>query len=245
MKTMDFTDWASVLYSDALAHHGIRGQKWGVRRFQNPDGTLTALGRTRNQKESGHKEAEADINKLRNMSYGSERDRHVTKVLSKIHAIDEERTSLANEAYNKAHSNRKESPRYAYHKALNDYDATEKGQYLKKTSEWLSEEISKKSGDWYERKGVSKGFRKNRKEYEDCKEAYKKREIELGLDKRSGGMLARNRRERIRKRDKTLQELEKKSKQIDNDLVQVVMKDLKFPDTAQNRKLLRRYIFWD
>jgi len=30
---------------DYLAHHGIKGQKWGVRRYQNPDGTLTSEGR--------------------------------------------------------------------------------------------------------------------------------------------------------------------------------------------------------
>ena len=30
-----------------LYHHGIKGQKWGIRRYQNPDGTLTALGRKR------------------------------------------------------------------------------------------------------------------------------------------------------------------------------------------------------
>ena len=28
-----------------LAHFGIKGQKWGVRRYQNSDGTLTTAGR--------------------------------------------------------------------------------------------------------------------------------------------------------------------------------------------------------
>jgi hypothetical protein len=30
-----------------LEHHGVKGQKWGIRRFQNPDGSLTAKGRKR------------------------------------------------------------------------------------------------------------------------------------------------------------------------------------------------------
>lgn len=33
--------------SDYLMHHGVKGQKWGVRRYQNDDGTLTAEGRER------------------------------------------------------------------------------------------------------------------------------------------------------------------------------------------------------
>ena len=33
--------------TDYLAHHGIKGQKWGVRRFQNPDGTRTEEGKKR------------------------------------------------------------------------------------------------------------------------------------------------------------------------------------------------------
>lgn len=30
---------------NTLCHHGIKGQKWGVRRYQNPDGSLTNAGR--------------------------------------------------------------------------------------------------------------------------------------------------------------------------------------------------------
>lgn len=36
-----------IIHSDELMHHGIKGQKWGLRRYQNDDGTLTEAGRLR------------------------------------------------------------------------------------------------------------------------------------------------------------------------------------------------------
>ena len=37
-----------------LIHSGIRGQKWGVRRFQNKDGTWTAEGKKRRAVKEGY-----------------------------------------------------------------------------------------------------------------------------------------------------------------------------------------------
>lgn len=40
----NYISTAPLYDSEYLAHYGIKGQKWGIRRFQNPDGTLTAEG---------------------------------------------------------------------------------------------------------------------------------------------------------------------------------------------------------
>lgn len=57
------SEQSEFLHSDSdltqLFHHGIKGQKWGVRRFQNEDGSLTEEGKKRyNQDESKKPEEE-------------------------------------------------------------------------------------------------------------------------------------------------------------------------------------------
>lgn len=47
---MEFTSTGTEYVDEFFAHHGIKGQKWGIRRFQNEDGTLTEAGKKRYNK---------------------------------------------------------------------------------------------------------------------------------------------------------------------------------------------------
>ena len=46
------TSNGSFISQNELYHHGIKGMKWGVRRFQNDDGSLTTAGKKRYRDES-------------------------------------------------------------------------------------------------------------------------------------------------------------------------------------------------
>lgn len=50
--------------STELVHHGIKGQKWGHRRFQNPDGSLTPAGKARYSKPPSPDKVRRNVDKM-------------------------------------------------------------------------------------------------------------------------------------------------------------------------------------
>jgi hypothetical protein len=89
-----------VRYSDELYHHGIKGQKWGIRRYQNPDGSLTPEGLKRYGRSGKRHVDEKTISKI-NKIYDSNlpAKKKYKKILSAI-GIDETAIDDIKQRYN-------------------------------------------------------------------------------------------------------------------------------------------------
>lgn len=78
-----------------LYHYGIKGQKWGVRRFQNPDGSLTPAGKKRVSKEYKNYMQKAQADQARS---------HQRMVIDAYNDTADEYNRYKIAEYNKKHS---------------------------------------------------------------------------------------------------------------------------------------------
>lgn len=77
-----------------LAHHGIKGMKWGVRRYQNPDGTLTEAGKKRQYKQDMRqiKREHKQARKSGQIKDVTNRQKVLSKVMTEATSTDEYKT---------------------------------------------------------------------------------------------------------------------------------------------------------
>ena len=88
-----------------LAHHGIKGQRWHVRRFQNPDGSLTEKGKRRMKTLQG-KSDKLDVKKAKLNS-----PKNMVR-LSQYKSLSADRHAAANKAHTKYVQEAKKAAEY-------------------------------------------------------------------------------------------------------------------------------------
>jgi len=93
----DYFTPSTVIEENHLEHHGVLGMKWGVRRYQNADGSLTAKGKVRVSKEykkaaiKGNEALRKNYNKMYFDSYNKAADKMNNGEIDKFNKAQEKK----------------------------------------------------------------------------------------------------------------------------------------------------------
>ena len=136
----------TIIRDDELMHYGVLGMKWGVRRYQNKDGTLTNAGKKRlatsikkqyprKVTNDAYKQIKQDIADELRDNYKSQLQSHIKTIREKKEFLDKV-WSINDEYYDKEYSN---DTQRAYDKTY---------EYLKKNNpDYLNTIIKENDGD--------------------------------------------------------------------------------------------------
>lgn len=139
-----------------LAHHGIKGQKWGVRRYQNADGSLTAEGRKRYESDikKGYRDVDGYLTAIGRVAKDP---RNKEKGVKGLFRLEDYEVNPKNNAGKKS-----------FEQLKKDYPGLDSNSKLSENSyDKLSEAVSETSGDWYFSEGKSPAFKRQLKVIKD------------------------------------------------------------------------------
>lgn len=122
-------EYVDPMTSDEIYHYGTKGMHWGERLYQNPDGSLTSLGKLRYGNKSNYSRVQAAKASIKKKKIQARTDAEVAKYRKK-----------AQETYNKelkkhSEAEKKEEPKKETSKNVNNSDSKKKTDSKKEAAE--------------------------------------------------------------------------------------------------------------